>query len=140
LYLCPAYINKVMQQDIADIKAEEVGGVDLDENDGTEGLFMIKNATVLIFRLSLDAEEEDRGVSAALATVTDLNERIRLLTIHGMLHLLWYVCTDHGLLLCHQLLNILVVLYHSYDHESDADWEQMTKKEEDIIGWLYPKQ
>jgi len=61
-----------------------------------------------------DAEdsEKDKGVSLALSTVFDLNDRVSLLLVHGILHLL------------------------GYDHETDKDWKLMTKKEEEIIAAL----
>lgn len=61
-----------------------------------------------------DAEysEKDKGVSLALSTVFDLNDRVSLLLVHGILHLL------------------------GYDHETDKDWKLMTKKEEEIMAVL----
>jgi rRNA maturation RNase YbeY len=42
--------------------------------------------------LGSDSEEEDRGVSGAMAHVKDPEQRIRMLLVHGMLHLVGY---DH---------------------------------------------
>merc|ERR1719362_1530643 len=52
---------------------------------------------------------EDRGVSMALRKVYDPNERIHMLLVHGMLHLV------------------------GYDHESNTDYKIMVAKEEDIL-------
>lgn len=59
-----------------------------------------------------DEEEDDRGVSGAMARVYDAEERINMLLVHGMLHLV------------------------GYDHEDDKDYEQMVAKEEEILAAL----
>ncbi len=51
----------------------------------------------------------DAGCSRAMATIFTLEGRIPLLLLHSLLHLL------------------------GYDHETDADWEIMTRKEDEII-------
>ena len=55
---------------------------------------------------------EDRGVSLAMSTTFALEERISLLLVHGMIHLL------------------------GYDHENTKDWKVMTKKEEEVMEKL----
>lgn len=52
----------------------------------------------------------DRGVSAAMATLYTLEERMPLLLIHGMLHLL------------------------GHDHEEDGDYEKMVCREEEVLA------
>jgi probable rRNA maturation factor len=59
-----------------------------------------------------DADDEDRGVSAAMATVFDPELRIHMLLVHGMLHLV------------------------GYDHIKDKDYDLMVKKEEEILREL----
>lgn len=54
----------------------------------------------------------DAGVSLAMSTVFDTNERILLLLVHGMIHLL------------------------GYDHENEKDWFLMTKKENEVLKKL----
>ncbi|CAM9594755.1 unnamed protein product [Chrysoparadoxa australica] len=54
-------------------------------------------------------EEGERGVSGAMANVYDLQERIELLTVHGLCHLV------------------------GYDHETDEDYELMVEKEEEVM-------
>jgi rRNA maturation RNase YbeY len=56
--------------------------------------------------------DDDRGVSGAMSKVFDPELRINMLLIHGMLHLV------------------------GYDHEDDADYELMVKKEEEILEIL----
>ena len=55
----------------------------------------------------------DAGVSKAMSTVFDVDERISLILVHGMLHLL------------------------GYDHECQTDWELMTKKEKEVIDNIF---
>uniref|UniRef100_A0A7S1ZIF3 Uncharacterized protein n=1 Tax=Ditylum brightwellii TaxID=49249 RepID=A0A7S1ZIF3_9STRA len=59
-----------------------------------------------------DDEEEERGVSGAMAKVYDVEERIGMLFVHGMLHLV------------------------GYDHETDEDFELMVTKEEEVLKLL----
>jgi ssRNA-specific RNase YbeY (16S rRNA maturation enzyme) len=59
-----------------------------------------------------EVEEEERGVSGAMATVFNPEERIHMLLVHGMLHLV------------------------GYDHETDEDYERMVTKEEEILQQL----
>lgn len=54
-------------------------------------------------------DSEDRGVSFAMSKTFVLEERISLLLVHGLLHLV------------------------GYDHESEEQWLEMTDKEEKII-------
>lgn len=59
-----------------------------------------------------EEEGEDRGVSAAMAQTQNLEERLHMLLIHGMLHLV------------------------GYDHMNDDDYEAMINKEEEILQAL----
>lgn len=59
-----------------------------------------------------DEQEEERGVSGAMATVWDPEERIHMLLVHGMLHLV------------------------GHDHEEDDEYEIMVTKEEEILKEL----
>jgi probable rRNA maturation factor len=59
-----------------------------------------------------DEDDDDRGVSGAMATVYDPEQRIHMLLVHGMLHLV------------------------GYDHEDDDDYERMVTKEEEILKAL----
>ena len=56
--------------------------------------------------------EEDRGVSKAMSTVFDPEERIHMLLVHGMLHLV------------------------GHDHEEDDQYELMVAKEEELLKTL----
>jgi probable rRNA maturation factor len=60
----------------------------------------------------MDDDDDDRGVSGAMASVHDPEQRVHMLLVHGMLHLV------------------------GYDHENDADYEQMVSKEEEIMRAL----
>eukprot|EP00596_Hydrurales_sp_CCMP1899_P004130 CAMPEP_0119039896 /NCGR_PEP_ID=MMETSP1177-20130426/9647_1 /TAXON_ID=2985 /ORGANISM="Ochromonas sp, Strain CCMP1899" /LENGTH=245 /DNA_ID=CAMNT_0007004381 /DNA_START=129 /DNA_END=866 /DNA_ORIENTATION=- len=55
-------------------------------------------------------DDESAGVSKAMSTVYTLEERLPLLLIHGMIHLL------------------------GYDHETDEDFLEMTTKEDEVIA------
>jgi rRNA maturation RNase YbeY len=57
-------------------------------------------------------EEDDRGVSGAMAPVKDPEVRIRMLLVHGMLHLV------------------------GFDHEKDDDYLEMVAREEEILNDL----
>jgi probable rRNA maturation factor len=56
--------------------------------------------------------DDDRGVSGAMATVYDPEQRINMLLVHGMLHLV------------------------GHDHEEDDEYELMVAKEEEILKKL----
>jgi len=56
--------------------------------------------------------DDDRGVSGVMSTIYDPEQRIQLLLVHGMLHLV------------------------GYDHIEDADYELMILKEEQVIKEL----
>ena len=60
----------------------------------------------------LPVEEEDRGVSGAMARVEDPEKRIRMLLVHGMLHLV------------------------GYDHIEDNDYIEMVEREEELLKEL----
>jgi probable rRNA maturation factor len=57
-------------------------------------------------------DETDRGVSGAMSTVYNPEDRIQMLLVHGMLHLV------------------------GYDHIEDTDYELMVTKEEEILKKL----
>jgi probable rRNA maturation factor len=57
-------------------------------------------------------DEVERGVSGAMANVYDPEDRINMLLVHGMLHLV------------------------GYDHEEDDEYEIMVSKEEEILKRL----
>lgn len=57
-------------------------------------------------------DDDDRGVSGAMAGVSDPEDRINMLLIHGMLHLI------------------------GYDHEDDHEYELMVKAEERLLREL----
>ncbi len=57
-------------------------------------------------------EDDDRGVSGAMASVQDPEKRIRMLLVHGMLHLV------------------------GYDHIDDDDYVEMVEKEEELLREL----
>ena len=57
-------------------------------------------------------DDDDRGVSGAMATVDDPEKRIHMLLVHGMLHLV------------------------GYDHEEDDEYEEMVTREEEILKEL----
>lgn len=57
----------------------------------------------------------ERGVSGAMANVFDLETRIQMLLIHGMLHLV------------------------GYDHEDDEEYEIMVAREEELLKEIFGK-
>ena len=59
-----------------------------------------------------DGDGDERGVSGAMATVADPEERIHMLLVHGMLHLV------------------------GYDHIEDEDYWPMVEREEELLAAL----
>jgi probable rRNA maturation factor len=59
-----------------------------------------------------DEDDDERGVSGAMATVYDPEQRIHMLLVHGMLHLV------------------------GHDHEEDDEYELMVTEEEKILKAL----
>lgn len=57
-------------------------------------------------------EDDDRGVSAAMVNVLDTEQRLHMLLVHGMLHLV------------------------GYDHIEDDDYELMVTREDEILKEL----
>lgn len=82
LIVCPLYVDKQCQRDKQDFGAG----------------------------LLTEVDDDDRGVSKAVSTLFTVQERIPLLLIHGMLHLL------------------------GHDHETDKDWKRMVKREEEVLA------
>ena len=62
-----------------------------------------------------DNVDDDRGVSGPMSTVYDPEERIHMLLVHGMLHLV------------------------GYDHIEDNDYDLMWRKEEEVLDLLRNK-
>lgn len=61
-----------------------------------------------------DEDEREGGVSGAMSIVFDPEDRVNMLLIHGMLHLV------------------------GYDHESDDDYYNMIAAEEELLQELFP--
>jgi probable rRNA maturation factor len=59
-----------------------------------------------------EGDDDERGVSGAMADVTDPEKRIHMLLVHGMLHLV------------------------GYDHEEDDEYEEMVEREEKLLKEL----
>ena len=97
------------------------GVFDSDENQRHLGDIVISPAYVqrqcdrdkLDFESRTLINSEDRGVSLAMSTTFSLEERISLLLVHSMVHLL------------------------GYDHETVKDWKIMTKKEDEVLKSLH---
>jgi ssRNA-specific RNase YbeY (16S rRNA maturation enzyme) len=66
-----------------------------------------------------------------MATMFTVQERIPLLLIHGMLHLIGYVIGNSPTLLHAKLLFV-----PRHNHETDEDWIRMTDKEDQILEEL----
>lgn len=60
-----------------------------------------------------EEEVEDAGVSLAMSKLFTVEERLPLLLIHGILHLL------------------------GHDHETDEDWQLMTTRENYVMEQFY---
>jgi rRNA maturation RNase YbeY len=77
---------------------------------------MMVDIPYIIRRCEEDEADEDmddqRGVSGALATISNPEKRVHLLLVHGMLHLI------------------------GYDHEEDDEYEEMVVREEELLREL----
>ena len=89
------YVQRQCEDDLLLGKEEDNDDDDHDDDDEEE-----------------EEEEEDCGVSAAMAQTQNLEERLHMLLIHGMLHLV------------------------GYDHMNDDDYEEMINKEEELLQAL----
>ena len=90
MMVCVPYVIRRCQED-----AEDYNSIDDGDGDDVSSL-----------------EEEDRGVSGAMAPINDPETRIRMLLVHGMLHLV------------------------GYDHEEDDEYLEMVEREEEILKEL----
>ena len=80
---------------------------------------------------------QDRGVSRAMAKVFSAQDRIPLLLVHGLCHLVG--CVVVLWLVSSYLMIFLVLVFSRYDHETDEDWEQMTAVEDKILQQILVK-
>lgn len=106
MMVCVPYVQRRCQEDLEDSTEaiadhEDDDSVDDNDDDG---------------EMNEQEEEEeegvdgcDRGVSGAMANIRDPEQRIRMLLVHGMLHLV------------------------GYDHEEDEEYEEMVEREEAIL-------
>ncbi len=106
--------DKVYNGHISELQKDSVGvdeGIELNPNDDMEGK---EDEEYEIVEVEYDdyVGDDDRGVSRAMATIYDPEERIRMLLVHGMLHLV------------------------GYDHIEDDDYEVMVSKEEEVLELL----
>ena len=76
--ICPAYVNKVMINDAANqlISAKDVA------NESRSDKTLTPEQALALLR------DEDAGVSKAMANIESVHERIMLLLVHGLLHLM----------------------------------------------------
>lgn len=100
---------------------EAVDSEDDDDDDDEEGdddygdiAVLQDNGQAPVVKASEAGEgvkpDEDRGVSREMATVFTLEERLPLLLIHGLLHLL------------------------GHDHETPSEWQRMTQREDEVLA------
>eukprot|EP00529_Nitzschia_sp_RCC80_P032048 CAMPEP_0113482050 /NCGR_PEP_ID=MMETSP0014_2-20120614/22721_1 /TAXON_ID=2857 /ORGANISM="Nitzschia sp." /LENGTH=219 /DNA_ID=CAMNT_0000375559 /DNA_START=500 /DNA_END=1159 /DNA_ORIENTATION=- /assembly_acc=CAM_ASM_000159 len=96
MMVCTPYVIRRCEEDAADHNEDDGDGDASDNDSDDDG----------------DLEDDDRGVSGAMATIRDPEERIRMLLVHGMLHLV------------------------GHDHEEDDEYEEMVQREEEILKEL----
>lgn len=101
LIISPAYVWRQCEEDRRYLEGETTDDIDTNHSTSTD-----ENQT----NDDDDEEDDSRGVSRAMYTVFDLNERISLLLVHGFLHLL------------------------GYDHETPSDWQVMAQREEEVLA------
>jgi ssRNA-specific RNase YbeY (16S rRNA maturation enzyme) len=67
-----------------------------------------------------------------MATMFTVQERIPLLLIHGMLHLIGYAIRFTPL----SHMQWFLCLFSRHNHETDEDWIRMTDREDEILEEL----
>jgi ssRNA-specific RNase YbeY (16S rRNA maturation enzyme) len=98
----------VMRRCVEDEAAGELtDATSSDEEDGD-----VENDSDLDEYEQSTLDDDDRGVSGAMASVYDAEERVRMLLVHGILHLV------------------------GYDHMTDEAFDQMATEEERILKEL----
>jgi rRNA maturation RNase YbeY len=105
MMICVPYVIRRCQEDAEDYGGESEGDGNLSDEDDVGDDEEYDDEGV-------DGDEDDRGVSGAMATVKDPETRIRMLLVHGMLHLV------------------------GYDHEEDDEYLEMVQREEAILQQL----
>lgn len=103
------YVIRRCKEDLILYKEFEMIGSGSSSESNQEGATSQKTGEEDDF---LPVEEEDRGVSGAMARVEDPEKRIRMLLVHGMLHLV------------------------GYDHIEDDDYIEMVEREEELLKEL----
>jgi len=86
------YVIRRCQEDMEEQEDEDTSGGGISDED--------------------DEVDDERGVSGAMADVSDPEKRIHMLLVHGMLHLV------------------------GHDHEEDDEYEEMVQREEEIMKEL----
>lgn len=99
------YVIRRCQEDLEDCSSRHS---DNNEDKGEEAMTKDKDDTAD----DEECEEDERGVSAAMSTVYDVEDRINMLLVHGMLHLV------------------------GHDHEDDDEYELMVSEEERLLKEL----
>lgn len=106
--ICPQYIHKRCMEDLAAKQKQE-----LKDQESMSETALGESRKILKTRgksKSARVEYEDAGISRAMSSVFTLEERLPLLLIHGLLHLL------------------------GHDHEKRKDWVVMTRREEEVLA------
>jgi len=97
MVVCVPYVIRRCKEDLLLRKELEIAGSGSSIESKQEGLV---------------EDDDDRGVSGAMAWVDDPEKRIRMLLVHGMLHLV------------------------GYDHIEDDDYIEMVEREEELLKEL----
>ncbi|VEU44707.1 unnamed protein product [Pseudo-nitzschia multistriata] len=100
MVVCVPYVIRRCKEDIL-FRKEQAEGATNDEKKSEYG----DDDSDLI-------DDDDRGVSGAMANIDDPEKRIRMLLVHGMLHLV------------------------GYDHIEDDDYVEMVEREEELLKEL----
>jgi len=109
MVVCVPYVIRRCKEDLLLHKQSELVLKGSDDESSQEAGMNRKTDVENDFLL---VEEHDRGVSGAMASVKDPEKRIRMLLVHGMLHLV------------------------GYDHIQDDDYIEMIKREEELLKEL----
>lgn len=117
IVICPQYVDKIMQKEIKGntILGSKYNfpiserGVTNDDSKASKKIKPPKTSINISNKNAMSFDKDMSGISLCLSFETDLEQRLKLLLVHGMLHLL------------------------GHDHQKQRSWERMTARELEVV-------